>query len=490
MSIMSTTTVSTKSPPEYTTPVLNTVTVEDKTFILEWTLPYTKDGTPAGGYDIFINGSDTGTTYRTLNTSVAIADLPYGVYEFAVEARWTQADPSVFLLSNKLIGTSTEPIIIEPPSTRAPFSLRIDPNFDKTKLSSQARIWYDRLWSSINNPNQSVHSPYSGVGLANLNDEYYYARPLNTYMTTLLHVFRATGDKAVLDEIDKLAQIMRSKLKDWSITRLGSTTWTADGYLNWIYDMDNEYKGTDVHEMDEMMTHSGVAAFAYAFYVNRDLDPRYAERAAFWTDYLKNHFEAKWRARKNIPSAFPFLTKLLTHPYAQWIRYHYYMGEMTGNSAYTAEAERMAGVLKSHLKPMSTSVGAALVWDHSMGSTLGPQPTNYARYTIQAMADLKYEKFSIFNEPDFIEKISRTVAGKVITSASPASIAGDISGAGTATAALYVISPYAQISMFDSSGIVRNLSEQFYNNDESDKNNPRKPFIPGGLFLSDYVNNK
>lgn len=361
--------------------------------------------------------------------------------------------------------------------------MRGDPNFSSSKLSSETKLWYDRLWAAINNSNQSPNA----TDLAASNNVYDYARGLNTHITSLLHAFRATGDLRLLDEIDRLTEIMRSKLKDSSILTVGGTKYESDGYLNWIYNRDNEYKGTDVHEMDDMQAHAMISAVAYAFHVNKDLNSKYQERANFWTNYLKNHFEAKWRARKKKSTGFPFLEKKLTHAYAQWNRYHYYMHKLTGEKGYYDEAVRMAQVIKNGVKTVSTSVGQAAIWDHGMphigGSTHGPQPSNYARYTMQAMADLAFEGFNAYAETGFMEKVALTVAGNVLNKA-PSAISDKIDGSGSTSVSIYGISPFTQMALWDKSGLIKTVSSQIYSNTESSSSSPRRIYMPNGFIMS------
>jgi hypothetical protein len=285
---------------------------------------------------------------------------------------------------------------------------------------------------------------------------------------------------------------MRSKLKDWSILVLNGTTYQADGYLNWLYFYDAGYEGTDIHQMDEMLSHSLVAAFAYAFHANRDLDSRYAERATFWTGYLKNHFEAKWRKRKGIATGFPFLTKLLTHVYVQWIRYHYYMHKLTGEDGYYNEAIRLSQDIKNHMEYVGTPLGTTAQWDHGMpelgGSTLGPQPTNYARYTMQGMADLAFENFSIFDNDSLLTSVANTAAYYVLNSKAPSAIAYYIDGSGEQTDDLYAISPFTAMAYWDASGKIVNLSTQIFQNIEGDETTPRRIYVPAGLFLNAMKN--
>jgi hypothetical protein len=485
MSQMKTTTVSTKSLPEYTTPTLNSVTVNDKVFTLEWSLPYTKDGTPAGGYDIYINGSDMGETYRTLNTSIVISDLPYGVYDFAVEARWTQTDPPVFLLSNYLIETSTEPVIEPPSNTREPFAWTVDPQFSEANLTTEQKLWYDRVWAWINSTNQSNGNL---VDLAASKDLYTYGRYINTHVTGIIHAFRASGDEKLLLEVDKVTQVMRAQLKDWSIIIKGGSTYVADGYLNWLwlYEPDPYYYGTDVHEMDDMLTHSFIATCARLYYENRNVNPIYMERYLFWKDYLINHFEAKWRSRKDIVTAFPFLEKKLTHTYTQWIRYHLHMSVITGDQNYKIEAARMADVINNMIEVRNTPLGQAYVWNHGMpnigGSDLGIQPVTYARYTMHAMQDLNLSGF--YFEDGFMSTLTKTVNALIFTEKSPAYTAERIDGTGEIPGSLYAVSPYASLIMYDTSGALKESSIQFYNYYES---NPSSP-LRGAIGLGTYIN--
>ena len=106
--------------------------------------------------------------------------------------------------------------------------------------------------------------------------------------------------------------------------------------------------------MDEILTHSLVAAVAAALEENAAFSEVYAEHAAFWTDYLENDFEAKWRGRNDVPSGFPFIEKDLTHPYVQFIRYHFYMHKLTGDAGYQREAERMARLVTRQVREIYT----------------------------------------------------------------------------------------------------------------------------------------
>ena len=87
----------------YPAPVLNSAKLEGSSYVLSWNLPSNSTGTPTGGYDIIIDGKDTGKTWRTTGTSRTISGLDTNAaHTFQVEARWLQADPDVFPRSNQL----------------------------------------------------------------------------------------------------------------------------------------------------------------------------------------------------------------------------------------------------------------------------------------------------------------------------------------------------------------------------------------------------
>ncbi|MEZ4599299.1 MAG: Ig-like domain-containing protein [Syntrophotaleaceae bacterium] len=90
----------------YPAPVLNSVKAEGTNMVLSWTMPQNSNGVPSGGYDIWIDGKDTNTTWRTTQNTAVISGLSPGLeHSFEVEARWVQANPYVFKKSNKLYGT-------------------------------------------------------------------------------------------------------------------------------------------------------------------------------------------------------------------------------------------------------------------------------------------------------------------------------------------------------------------------------------------------
>lgn len=378
------------------------------------------------------------------------------------------------------------PIFSSPSGQECNLPLRADMSFSPDRLPPELKIWYDRFLTALYNPEQYLNATM----LAKSNNTYYYGRALNTHITSILQVFRITGDPRLLAEVDRLAELMRGRLKDRSILKLGNSTYESDGYLNWLYDYDKEYRGTDVHQMDEMLTHSLIAAVAYTYLMNSNLDRKYAERARFWTDYLVNDFEAKWRERKKIPYGFPFLEKHLTHVYAQWIRYHYYMARLTDCEEYEKEAIRMAKMINRHIKTVPTTRGTAALWDHTMPykgiSPRNPQPFQYARYTVQAAADLSAENFSVFSNPELMKEMAHTLSDFVMNDDSGATFAFFIDGSGKRheTAGRYAISPWTMLGRWASDERILTISERAYFLAEKNPDNPRSIYIPAGMLFS------
>lgn len=467
---------------EYTTPILESVEVVEEGFALSWSLPTSIHGVPAGGYDIYVDGADMETTYRTEMMIAVIGDLSAGSHCFNVEARWTQVAPSMF--PDSVYPRSNE-VCEEMP--RGILSLRVDPSFDESSLPSEVRSWYGRMWTAIENPDNRPNSRE----LAESNDTYQYGRALNSFITALLLVLRVTGDPALLGELYELTEMMRAELRDWSILTYEGETYETDGYLNWLYWYDEGYRGTDVHEMDEAMAHGLVAAFTYAFMVNADVDRRYAESVEFWTDYLVNHFEAKWRARKRVPTGFPFLEKRLVHAYTQWTRYHWYMAYLTGDPDYRTEAERMAENIRDHFNiegtVVDTPLGEAVVWCHGMpeigGSCLGAQRSHYARQTVQGATDLWCEGLSPFREDGFMQRVATTVAHYVMNEDAPSSFAYRIDGSGDWQLDRFTYSPFVQLGWWDESGRVVDIGVEAFEL-RSEWNQARELHIPAGMVFA------
>ncbi len=339
------------------------------------------------------------------------------------------------------------------------------------------KLWHTRLWDGIRYVNDS-DSSFNPEELAASGDLPAIGRKFNNYITTLITALRVTKDLALLDEIDRLMEIARTQLADYD----------GDGFRNWRYldeDGDAEYYGNDYYTMEEILAHSVVAAAAAALYENAAFNERYREHAIFWEDYLKNDFEAKWRKRNGVPFGFPFLVRNLMHPYVEFIRYHLYMYDLTGDAAYYSEAERMAREVTQQVRKVYTAGGPAYVWDQRFlpeaerSDAVGCQPFAYLRLTFQTFQDLALEGFSIFDDT-FMQYIATAMTSLVMKD-SYRSFAGDICG-GRFQAGLrpsgrddgitfhFVNYPYAVVGKWDATGKLERAVRRAYNEVDLDDN--------------------
>jgi hypothetical protein len=363
-------------------------------------------------------------------------------------------------------------------------SLVVDPVFSESTLTPDARTWYTRFKNSVTSSRTHL------LAQADKNDTFSY-RSIVRQLTLYLHVLRATGDPWILGEIDVITERMRAQLSD-------SYPQGGDGYLNWLWqkNSDSQLSNTDLHQMDEMKTHGGLAAVVWAFRVNQDYEPRYKERADFWQDYLTNHFEAKWRARKGKSwPRFPVLEKTLAHAHSRWIVYHHYMGKLTGKHEYATEAERLLDQL---LHPgYWVDCNGAYVWRHAVSPRTPDyaQRFVYARATLASMIDLHLEGLRL-TEVDAI-KLMRTVRDHFIDSGSPESFAKSTAGDGTQcgisardSEVRHTQGRYAQgwtymapLARWDDTGTIAAINAQVYQNLWGTSDNPSQPAIPAAMVL-------
>lgn len=391
------------------------------------------------------------------------------------------------------------------PSGKTDLSLRGDAGFDPDDLGPEARRWYDRLWYSIEHPDDEV-DPARWAASDNL---YTYARSLHTHLQNLLFAFRLTGDLRLLDEIDRLTEIMRSKLRDEWRGTLDGTDGTRDGYLNWVYRRDNVEKhvGKDLFKSNDLKTAAVLASYAYALELNRDLESPggvdYGARADTWKDYLVDHFEAKWREREGVPRGFPIMLRPHTHTYVSWIKWHYYMHALTGEAGYLAEAERMADMVwENEIQEVSSPAGPAYVWARSILSEGGGEnylhPTVYAKYVLADSIEFHFEGFHRWQDERVLTKMARAFAEFVIDRGGARSgsdwfapdIGGGVKRAGIPpadwkrfTVFAYEQSPYPSIMAWDDTGKMLAITEELYRDRLADPDRPDKPFVPAGMFL-------
>jgi hypothetical protein len=365
------------------------------------------------------------------------------------------------------------------PGGRHAPSLRGDPGFDRSSLSGEVATWYARLSAEL------AGGSFDALKVAGQDDIYEYGRTLHTYVQAVLVAFRLTGDLALLDHVDEIAERMRAQLRDGWRGTLDGTDGTRDGYLNWVDRYTGgEYQGKDTMLVNEIKTHALVAMMAYALEVNRDLaSPSgrdYGAHADFWENYLVNHFEAKWRERRDRPSGFPFATRAGMHTYTSWLKWHYYMGLLTGDEAYTREAERMADAWWSEIRTLATPAGEAYVWPSSLASAGGTgthlQLTTYARYVYGDVIEFHFEGFHRWASSATLQSFARTFTTFIINRSDPLrdGFAGDIGGsvsragllpqtsASRLTTEAYRASPYALIGAWDDTGRIDAINDRLF----------------------------
>ena len=379
-------------------------------------------------------------------------------------------------------------------------SLRGTTEFDARTLPTEVRCWYEELWSVITDERLARVTTERAAS----DNLYTYARALQTHVVALLTALRVTGDLALLDEVDRLAQHMRAALDDSWRGRARSDRGGSDGYLNWVWrgSDSRQYAGRDIHATDEMRTHALVAEMAYAFAINADLaSPNgvdYGERAEFWQTYLVDHFEAKWRERNDVAwPRFPFLSRPHMHESTTFVRYHHYMSLLTGKSAYAQEARRLSRIVLDNMREAPTPTGPALVWPRSVLSEGGKEdylmPTTYGRYVMADAVDLFLEGFDDWGDVGVPAAMARTLTQFVMddgTDSFARDIGGGVARAGIAPSARswarftdqkYVISPYVLVAAWDDGTKIVDVSRAVYATRSSSQ---RDVFIPVGLLLA------
>lgn len=364
------------------------------------------------------------------------------------------------------------------PPPASPMPLRGDPQFDPDRLSDAARYWYDELWRALSDADFVEWS----TRLARRDDVYQYGRTLHTHIGALLTAFRVSGDLALLDEVDRLAEHMRAQLNDGWRSTLDGSNGTRDGYLNWVrrHGDSRQHQGKDLHVFDEMRTHAVVAEFAWAFHNNRDLtSPNgvpYGERADVWTSYLVDHFEKKWRSRNDVPrTQFPFLEHHSLHASVSFVKYHHFVGLILDSAGHRAEAERLSHRVLDEFVNVTINGETATVWPSWLGADAGEnylQPSTYVRYVVGDAVTLHLEGAPRWRESRLIDAIAASIREFVLNPRSDdLTFARDIGG-GVAQGGIaaspdefgpfdvnrFASSSYAAVATWDRTGTIAELT--------------------------------
>ena len=316
-------------------------------------------------------------------------------------------------------------------------SFRIDPTFSRSKLTTTEQTWYDLAWQ------HSAGCFNTVLTRALYDDTYTYGRSVGDYMAFMLMGLRATGDRQFLDKVRIVSDTMRTTLRDADDACVGGTT---DGFLDWRWRAINTsgysctntggYYGSDWHPLDDTMTHGNIAMIAYAFWVNRDLDPIYADRAAYWLNYLQNHWEKKWISRNGNNRTTAWLGgvgmyKHEAHVVANLMRAAYYLWKITGDSFYKSTADQLQARSATNCVP-NAIVPTAYSWHHQVDNTTTWQAINYAEYTSSVFCDLHFEGYAPYGDTE-IRKFMSTWRDIVFASSAPGytQMTGDVNGAGS-----------------------------------------------------------
>jgi len=341
-----------------------------------------------------------------------------------------------FLASCAVAGACLAPArAVAAPDTA--LSFRIDPGFQRANLSAEEQRWYDLSWAHSAGCNSVVTSR------AVSDDTYTLGRSIGDYNAFMLMGLRATGDRRYLDRVMVITDLMRTTLRDADDACVGGDT---DGYLNWrwralggTYSCSNTggWYGSDWHQLDEAMTHGNIALVAYAFTINADLDTAYAARAAYWTNYLRNHWEAKWIARVGGDPVRAWMDnagmyKHEAHVVGNLVRAAYYLWKITGNQFYKDRADGLAARSNANFK-VNPNVPTAYSWHHQVDNTDTWQAINYAEYTAAVVADLHFDGYAPYASTPEISKFMSTWRDIVLKDSAPGfnSMTPNVYGGGT-----------------------------------------------------------
>ncbi len=410
-------------------------------------------------------------------------------------------------------------------------TMRGDPRFEASGLSTNQRLWYDRTWDALD---ASVDEMISTIRRDNSND---YARTVFQYHHALLLALRASGDLRFLDAVDETAQAMRAQLRNRWCDGVDRTVWVnqvygtvheRDGYLNFRY-----RRGPDVHycrdtsDLDAALVHGHLALVMYAYHVNRDNpSPKgidYGERADFWFDYLRNHFEAKWRERSR--TAWPdmdFIDVKFCHTYNVFNLFYWFMGkklESEGHpdaAAYLRHAQILTDAMFDQpYTPGSRgggfidtvgSYGDAVVYsfgaprrEEGVNDThLGACPTTYARYTISAVTTLHFEGVARWDDT-IMTKLANGMTSFVLDAptitARDDTLAAGVTGSATVAGipattyrsrlsiGHYTHTTIPTLGIWDASGRIEAISMQIYEVREPNPARPSRVFIPASMLV-------
>ncbi len=298
-------------------------------------------------------------------------------------------------------------------------------------------VWHSRLRSAIDSgryQNVGDKSNLDPLYIARAGNMFTIGRGANMLETAYVLAYRETGDRKLMDFVNKFMMTLQGSVKDYD----------QDGFREILYKQPGEWYMKDTHRMDAMLSHGTLASLTLAL-----KEAGYSSTASWWTNYLKNDFVRDWMRRGGMPYHG------LTHPQANFIRFNYAMYKLTGDSSYLSTAKSAAVLLKKTIR----SDG----WAHWLGDTSGCAPTVYVPLTAIALADLSTNGSGLIDSAT-MKRAASTVAHKVMKNSSGTSLAGNNCGSGSyGSSASIATFSFTQMAAWDSSGRIVSISERVYN---------------------------
>lgn len=341
-------------------------------------------------------------------------------------------------------------------SIRPPLSLEATSSFSLSTMTPEETKWYDRLTGAMD------ASALLADDFMQSDDSYTLGRDGGNYIESLLMALKATGDRRFLDRVYELTELARPRLRD---------TWldgTSDGFTDWLWLADPTnatFYGKDTNWLDESIASGNVALWTYAFYVNRNLDPKFATAANFWRDWLENQFLAKWYRRVggdplvawNTPFA-AFYKPDVEPRSANW-RLAYYLWKVTGNGFYKSRCDEIVAQLSAAqtLNPARTT---AWRWARQLDPTSTEwQTINYANYYLRVVLEMQQEGMTFYSSPTTLQRFASTFRDVVYAGTLPGmtGMKNDVNGGGSTGFALYA---FNGLSPWDATGTLMSLADK------------------------------
>lgn len=318
----------------------------------------------------------------------------------------------------------------------------IDPEFDAADLEdAETRAWYQRVKLEIARdrtiaclppdtpPEGYPYYPLSATVAACSGVKHYVGRGVQSHVTSLLTLFRLTGDAELLAEIDRVMEIAKSQLRDTD----------GDGYRNWRWlpSIDSD----DFNPKEDTLAHGYIPQIIYVFQQNAEhstLEHDYRAHAAEWLAYLRYEFEAKWAPRFSTADYEGLPVSPLFHPFIEMVRYNVYMAKLfPEDKKYQRLHERLAATVLNEFKTDTTPSGDAFVWSHMVremkfegdpDTCMQFQMATYPNRTIQVFMDLALDGYPGFSDAEAMRKLSRTLSESILDPSNVTILYKDVGG--------------------------------------------------------------